>query len=126
MGDRAIIILHDAADFSPAIYVHWLGHAVPDLLKEHVEYMGARLTDVSYSAARLVGQIHTKHAGVTGLGIFAATGFDPKTKTGFESHGDAGVICLNVATGEVSAYDGYLAGEWPSVSAFAADKSEVV
>lgn len=109
MGDRALVVFADkkTGDVSPTVYLHWLGHKVPDLLKEHKVLMGDRVDDVSYAAARFIGVCHQHHSGATGLGVFD-TPADFMKDPGSHTHGDAGVVVVDAASYEWEAFGGYL------------------
>lgn len=103
MGDRALIVFADKHEVSPAVYVHWHGSRVRDLLTEAAPHL--RAGDIAYAAARFCGHLHTQIDGGLGLGMFA---LDPRTEAESEagwaarvSHGDNGVFVVDVDTGEV-------------------------
>lgn len=114
MGDRALVIFKYGEEFSPTIYLHWMGHDVPELLQEHKVLMGDRNDDIAYAAARFVGICASKAPGQnTGLGMWNT---DPKhiaddAALEASSHGDAGVIVVSLPAFEWKAYGGYLARE---------------
>lgn len=112
MGDRALVIFKHGEEFSPTIYLHWMGSDVPDLLAEHRAFMGDSADDLDYTAARFVGLCASKTSGdKTGIGIFntdAATLTDDESLKA-ASHGDAGVILVSLPSFEWKAYGGYLA-----------------
>lgn len=118
MGDRALVIFTDKKEVSPAVYLHWSGNRVPEFLEEHRELMKDRRGDVSYAAARFTGLCHTKIPGNLSLGLFdvpktvqTAIKSDVPTLKALQgfSHGDAGVVIVDVNTGDWKAYAGYLA-----------------
>lgn len=109
MGDRVLIVATDGAEISPAIYGHWFGYDAPQILAEAGERGIVRKGDVSYAAARICGHFHEKSVSTTGLGILPAPDdLEDETLTKF-SHGDAGVIILNVEDGTLRYVGGYLA-----------------
>lgn len=102
MGNRAIVVFRDADSFSPQVYLHWHGHAVPNLLATWWQHMEGRRGDLAYGAARFVGICHEAIVGNMSLGIFPL----PESKVTREelralSHGDAGVFLVDVRTGFV-------------------------
>jgi hypothetical protein len=117
MGDRALIIFTDGERVSPVIYLHWSGSRVPDLLEQHKALMASRGADVDYAAARFVGIVHaTMPDQNLSLGMWNADGC---TRTAVKarnvdalknlSHGDAGVVLVDVQDYSWNAYGGYLA-----------------
>lgn len=114
MGDRILVVCHDGQTVAPAIYGHWLGHEAPALLVAAGEAGILRKNDESYTAARVCGFFHEQSAReTTGLGLLDAPE-DLKTETlRAASHGDAGVITLNVKTGELAYFDSYHKTEKP-------------
>ena len=115
MGDRALLIVHNATDVSPTIYLHWSGHAVPNLIDDLKSLMADRTDDVAYAAARLVGLAHTQAPGNLSLGLWEtpdairqavlANSDDPLEAY---SHGDAGVVLVDAADFACRAIGGYL------------------
>jgi hypothetical protein len=116
MGDRALIIFTDGTEVSPVIYLHWSGSKVPDLLEQHKPLMASRGADVSYAAARFVGIVHaTMPEQNLSLGMWNA---DRRIRTAVTrsdadilkelSHGDAGVVVVDVTDYSWKAYGGYL------------------
>jgi hypothetical protein len=105
MGDRAIIVFHSGEEISPAVYLHYHGDAVEELLRGAKDRL--RADDAEYSAARFCGHCHDKIGGNTGLGLFNAPATLAECKEKDFSQGDAGVFLVDVATGHVTAYNGY-------------------
>jgi len=107
MGNRAIIVFkggYDVSGVQPAIYLHWKGYQVRDLLLETNKVMVNRDNDASYSAARFC-QIAAKTCdGNTSIGLTTADLDNP----GAASHGDAGVFVVDVSkrVWQVTNYDG--------------------
>ena len=117
MGDRALVIFTDGERVSPVIYLHWSGSRVPDLLEQHKALMASRGADVDYAAARFVGIVHAIMPEQNlSLGMWNADG---STRTAVKtrnvdalknlSHGDAGVVLVDVQDYSWNAYGGYLA-----------------
>ena len=119
MGDRALIIFTDGEDVSPVIYLHWAGSRVPDLLHRHKDLMASRGADVQYAAARFVGIVHaTMPEQNLSLGIWNAdrivrnavleSDVDVLAMT---SHGDAGLVVVDVRDYSWNAWGGYLSAD---------------
>jgi len=79
MGERALVVFTNGEEVSPAVYLHWHGEVVPQLLKLAATVMAGdpksgyqnapRIGDVSYSAARFVGVCHSVIDGNLSLGL---------------------------------------------------------
>lgn len=127
MGDRVLVIFHDKQEVSPVVYLHWGAEGTPALLKKHAEFMKDRKGDVQYGAARFVGLAHAEVPNLaTGIGIWnleegqrdavmAVTdeefgGYKPTAEklVADMSHGDGGVVLVNVDDFSWKAYGGYL------------------
>lgn len=119
MGDRAIIVFTDGEDVSPVIYLHWSGSNVPALLEQHKTLMASRGADLQYAAARFVGIVHaTMPQQNLSLGIWNA---EPVTRRAVLSadadelskisHGDAGLIIVDVKDYSWKAWGGYLSAD---------------
>ena len=119
MGDRALMIFTDGKEVSPVIYLHWSGSKVPDLLEQHKALMASRGADVPYAAARFVGIVHaTMPEQNLSLGMWNA---DPRIRTAVTcrdadtlkefSHGDAGVVVVDVTDYSWKSYGGYLSSQ---------------
>ena len=119
MGDRALVIFTDGEKVSPVIYLHWAGSRVPDLLHRHKDLMASRGADVQYAAARFVGIVHsTMPEQNLSLGIWNA---DRNTRNAVlagdsdalaaMSHGDAGLVVVDVRSYSWTAWGGYLSAE---------------
>ncbi|MEL6679466.1 MAG: hypothetical protein AAFQ51_12225 [Pseudomonadota bacterium] len=115
MGDRAFIVFYNATDVSPTVYFHWNGHDVPEWLEELKQVMSGREGDLSYAAARFVGVANSHIDGNLSLGIWntsteikRAILNDNDELLREYSHGDAGVILVNVADFSWRAVGGYL------------------
>jgi hypothetical protein len=105
MGDRGIVVFKAGEHISPAVYVHWHGENLPELLREAAPTL--RANDPDYAAARFCGHVANKAKGKTGVGIFNTTTLADVRDREF-SHGDAGVVIVDVGTGEIEAINGYL------------------
>lgn len=106
MGDRSITIVKAGANIAACgVYTHWRGEESVSDLKDAIPRM--RANDPDYSAARLIGELHAKMEGNSGLGVVPPPA-DLKPETLKEyTHGDAGVLVYDCETGELSAYAGY-------------------
>jgi hypothetical protein len=109
MGDRALIVFHGGKQHSPVIYLHWGGYEVVGLLKKTRALMNDRLGDVEYTAARFCGICHEDTDGNTSLGMWNSPKDIEELKASNYSHGDAGVILVDVSdsTWIAKAYNGY-------------------
>ncbi len=114
MGNRACVIFTEGEEFSPVVYLHWHGRDVPTFLKELKVLMADRKGDVPYAVARFTGICHAHIDGNLSLGIWAESKeFSKFSKQDWRdySHGDAGVVVVNVHDFTYEAYGGYLTGE---------------
>lgn len=115
MGDRALVIFYASETVSPTVYLHWSGNDVPELLDELKERMQGRFGDIDYATARFIGGCHDRLPGNLSLGVFNNKFsindlFDASVMKKY-SHGDAGVVIVNVDDFTWKAYGGYLA-DW--------------
>lgn len=115
MGDRVLIQIHSKAegDFSPVIYGHWSGDAAPAAMARLRERMKGRTGDVSYTTARALQELMGNMPdGNLGFGVWNA----PALLTAEDSHGDAGVILVNVDGPELTfeCLGGYLVTTAPT------------
>lgn len=113
MGDRVIIVCHAGpGDIAPAIYGHWAGHNAPERIVEAGKLGILRRGDPSYAAARLCWhmiQSSGDTSSALGYGLLSSPeDLEPETLEQ-ESHGDAGVILLDVRDGSLAYHGGYLA-----------------
>jgi hypothetical protein len=123
MGDRALIIFTDGAEVSPTVYLHWNGSSVPKLLEVCHSRMMGRLADVEYGVARFIGICHEHIDGNLSLGcwntdeavetaarkVFSESEGKHIAVLAEHSHGDAGVVVVNVNDYSWKAFGGYLA-----------------
>ena len=111
MGDRAMVIFHDAArkSYGPAVYIHWHGHAVGRYLAALKALMGERLDDVEYATARFVGIAHEDNRDALSLGVFEKPRRfnDSKAFLDDYSPGDAGLFLVDAKSWEVRSFGGY-------------------
>lgn len=120
MGDRALVVFKNSSteEASPTVYLHWHGRDVPLLLRELKELMRGREGDVEYACARFVGICHAHISGNMSLGIWNTPNDirlcihsnDPADLKNIAdySHGDAGMVVVDVADFSWVAYGGYL------------------
>lgn len=108
MGDRVLVIFkHNDGSHTPAVYGHWCGHDMPELLVDAFRAGELRPGDAGYSAARLCGWLCKTHPGCTGVGLInAPNNLEAETLKEF-SHGDAGVLVVDADTGKVETFGGY-------------------
>lgn len=93
MGNRVIFQVVSNHSFSPAIYGHWAGGRVPEVCARLAKRMQNRMGDTDYTAARLVQELINGDDGCLSFGIWNA----PTRLTETHSHGDAGVILVDVS-----------------------------
>ena len=103
MGCRAIVHFYqrrgDHVQLGPAVYLHWDGDRVKELLLKAQDRL--RRNDVEYSTARFVGVCHEEIDGNTGVGTWSAPASVDDLRDSDYSHGDAGVFLVNVESGAV-------------------------
>ncbi len=108
MGDRVLVVFKDRYGTSPALYGHWSGDSIVDVLSEAAPTM--RAGDKGYALARACAALCSHVPGALSVGIHAGPkDLLPSTLKEF-SHGDAGVLVVDVDTGEMTAFGGYLTG----------------
>lgn len=108
MGDRVLIqcFSSKSGDVGPVIYGHWSGYNSPDAVRRLAERMKDRQGDVPYSSARMVQELVGDNDDSTGFGIWN----EEKKLTESGSHGDAGVILIDVDNEHrCECFGGYLA-----------------
>lgn len=118
MGDRALIIFTDDAEVSPTVYLHWAGASVPDYIAELATRAHPQGLSAYYAAARFIGIAHENNTGTLSLGVMQTP---PEMEAAIQSgkaediasftHGDAGVVVVDVKDFSWQAYGGYLAEE---------------
>jgi hypothetical protein len=69
MGCRAIVVFKDSLGISPAVYLHWDGERVPELLEQNKILMRGRQDDAQYACARFIGICHNHIEGNLSLGV---------------------------------------------------------
>lgn len=108
MGDRVLyqVVSRKAGEIGPVVYSHWGAKAAPEVVSALRLRMGDRLSDVSYTSARLV-QLICSHDGNRGAGVWNA----PAELTEAESHADGGCVVINCDDWSVRAFGGYLKAE---------------
>ena len=92
MGDRVLIQVVSGKEFSPVAYGHWSGSETPAILARLKARMAKRPDDVSYTFARLLQEMTN---GDDDALSFVAWNAD-KVLTAEDSHGDAGVVLVDV------------------------------
>ncbi|OWK39515.1 hypothetical protein FRUB_06078 [Fimbriiglobus ruber] len=106
------MIFHDEGTVSPTVYLHWSGRHVPELLDELKGRMLGRYGDVDYATARFVGICHGYIEGNLSLGVFRnkfeVSDLRDRALMTEASHGDAGVVIVDVKDFAWKAYGGYL------------------
>lgn len=114
MGDRVTVVFKNDQDtnnvpFFAALYFHNLGDGVTLLLQQAAKFW--RRGDASYAAARTCGVYHAKYPGVLSLGIIEGpTDLTEETLEEY-SPGDAGVVVVDINTGKMEAFGGYMVTE---------------
>jgi len=101
MGDRLLMQVHDSktGKFSPVIYCHCSGDRAPEICARLKERMKDRMGDVDYTAARLVQEAIADDESNLAFGIWNANKLLSDKK---ESHGDAGIILIDVGGEEMT------------------------
>ena len=109
MGDRAIVVIPDAAC---ALYLHWDGSRVAEILLTAAPSM--RASDPDYAMARLIAAACRQVGPHYGVGVGPAPeDLEPATMKSY-SHGDAGVFVVHIEgekKGTVDCYGGYGFGD---------------
>lgn len=111
MGDRGIVVLKNGDEIAcAAVYVHWSGHELPEMMAEAAPKM--RAGDLGYATARLCGSFHERSPdNITGIGLLPPPADLSEETLKKYSHGDAGVAVWDVSTGNIAWYGGYYARE---------------
>jgi hypothetical protein len=110
MGDRVIFVCHSGGkDHTAGVYVNGGGSEALDSLREAAPRMSR---DPESAIARLCGVLHEMIVGNVFLRIIPPPQPEPDGSIDWEkySHGDAGVLLIDVDTGRVECVAGYLAG----------------
>lgn len=95
MGDRVLMqcFSSKSGEVGPVVYCHNNGHEAPKIIKSLAKRMKGREGDIPYSSARLVQEaIATYPNGNLSFGCWNRT----KKLTAEDSHGDAGVVLIDV------------------------------
>jgi len=111
MGDRVLVRFFGQSQASPAIYMHWGASATPDKLARFFESepFTSRRGDVSYNFARFVALACNDCPGGLSVGVWNdAQGIREWLGDGDNSHGDGGLVAVNLSTGQIEARGGYL------------------
>ncbi len=107
MGNRVVIVCKSGKEVSQGLYLHWGGTDAPDL----IHATPVRQGDPGYALARLVAYACSVIPGTMSVGIIAGPkSLTPKALKDY-SHGDAGVLVVDVSTGEVTGHAGYHEGK---------------
>jgi hypothetical protein len=119
MGDRALIIFTDGAEVSPTVYLHWAGASVPDYIDDLATRAHPQGLSADYAAARFIGIAHEDNTGTLSLGVMqtpqemqAAIQSGKAEAIASFTHGDAGVVVVDVKDFSWQAYGGYLAEDY--------------
>lgn len=107
MGDRVLMQCYSSksGEFGPVVYCHWTGESAPNVLKRLRSRMKDRPGDLAYSSARLVQEAIGEDEGALSFGTWNAEAL----LTEKDSHGDAGVILIDVDKGHhATCMGGYL------------------
>lgn len=118
MGDRALIIFKTDYEISPTVYLHWGGCEATDFIGQLSSAADGKGICATYAAARFVGIAHQATPGVMSLGVQnteaelaeAILAGNLETIASY-SHGDAGILIVNVEDYSWEAYGGYLAAD---------------
>ena len=112
MGDRVLMQCYSSKtnDFGSVVYGHWSGSEAKDIVMRLALRMKERGGDIAYSTARLVqemidcsGELGKKDS--AGFGVWNSE----KLLTNEDSHGDAGVVLIDVDDDHKPTYiGGYL------------------
>ena len=107
MGNRVVMQCVDASgNFGPVVYGHWSGEDTPEIIRRFTRRMQGRDNDIEYATARLVQEMCNGADGNTGFGCWNADHILNEA----DSHGDAGVVLIDVSNGFSPTYfGGYLA-----------------
>ncbi len=107
MGDRVLMQCYSSEtnEFGPVVYCHWTGHDAKEVVQLLRKRMQSRQKDLAYSSARLAQIAMAGDDGNLSYGIWNA---DHKL-TAADSHGDAGVVLIDVDNDHKATYlGGYL------------------
>jgi len=108
MGDRAIIHFTDGKNIGPAVYLHWGGESMRDLLDATRKRMGDRTGDVEYTTARCIGLAHEMTPGNLSLGTWnAPSGGLAAIMDQEYSHGGFGVLVVDCRDWTYKHHGGY-------------------
>lgn len=108
MGDRVLMqcFSSETGKAGPVLYLHDMGHKADAIARRLAARMTGRSGDVAYSSARLVQEgLVGNESGCLGIGVMAGG----TLLTAADSHGDAGIVLIDVASGHVcKCLGGYL------------------
>lgn len=116
MGDRVKVICKNVYGASPAVYAHGLGHDAQEIITE--AWPNMRHGDASYASAALCAHF-VKRATYAYAPHEISVGLYPPPKSMAPEFlaspdyncGDAGVFVVDVDTGVVTIFGGYLTGQ---------------
>lgn len=140
MGDRVLIVVHNESEkskggfslnnkqeteYSPAIYGHWGGGSIPNVVQRLKILMDGR-GQVDYTAARLIGIMHSDNVENLSLGVSnldeemklpaarqMLEDLGPEITKRNLSYGDRGVVWIDCVTWEVTIMeDSYELSDW--------------
>jgi hypothetical protein len=116
MGDRVVFVCRDKSGaLSPGVYLHAGGAGALDLLRDAAPAM--RASEINDAAAGLCGHIFgligatAAAAGMLSIFDSPKPGADGKVDWSTYSHGDAGVVVVDLHQRSATCYNGYLAGQ---------------
>jgi len=104
VGDRVVLQCYDKDEVGPVVYGHWSGQDALAAVERLRQRMATRGGDLTYWSARLVQELINGNEGNLGFGIWN----QDKLLTTDDSHGDAGCVLIDVNTGKVRLFGGYL------------------
>lgn len=110
MGDRVLMQCYSSktGEVGPQVYGHYSGERAGDVVRQLRARMKGRASDLDYSSARLVQELVGMSDGNTGFGVSN----NPKLLTEADSHGDAGVIIIDVDNNHAATcFGGYMKNE---------------
>ena len=102
MGDRVLMqcINKKTGEFGPVCYGHWSGGDVHRIIERLARRMVERPDVVEYSSARLVQEMIVFEDGCLGYGLWNTD----RILTAEDSHGDAGVVLIDVSDNHSATY----------------------
>ena len=93
MGDRVLMqCIGTDGDYGPVVYGHNKGGSAKEIVARLAARMEDRKGDIGYASARLVQEMVGDASGSLSFGLWNAEA----VLTAADSHGDAGVVLINV------------------------------